>query len=229
MDSRDAYNRLMISPVLFHALKGYSHVLIHEPDALVLDDQLDHWCARPYDYIGAPWFTLYRDAFVGSHPIGVGNFGLSLLRLSSVMRVLEMDLRWLSRRETFTRIARALTLLGTGRPEESVSVLRRVALGLGKHGTLSRAYLSYRDNCDRFWGVTVPALDRKFRVAPIAEALRFSWEVCPRSCSELADVEQPFGFHAWTVYDFHFLQKFLIGAGVDDLNTVPSPERHSSG
>ena len=41
MESRPAYNRLMISPLVYEDLQGYTHMLIHEPDALVVRDELD--------------------------------------------------------------------------------------------------------------------------------------------------------------------------------------------
>ena len=58
MSSVRAYNKLMISGKMFAQLDDFSHALIHEPDAILLDDQTDHWCTQPIDYIGAPWFTV---------------------------------------------------------------------------------------------------------------------------------------------------------------------------
>ena len=52
----NAYNRMMISPLVFSALDGYTHMILHEPDAIVLRDEIDYWCNQPFDYIGAPWF-----------------------------------------------------------------------------------------------------------------------------------------------------------------------------
>ena len=57
MQSHASYNRLIISPLLGSLFRGYSHLLLHEPDSLALHDSLLKWCEQPYDYIGAPWFT----------------------------------------------------------------------------------------------------------------------------------------------------------------------------
>ena len=54
MSSLQNYNRLMLSGHLFSQLDEFTHVMIHEPDAILLDDALEHWCTQPFDYIGAP-------------------------------------------------------------------------------------------------------------------------------------------------------------------------------
>jgi hypothetical protein len=72
-------------------------ILILQPDAIVLRDDLDAWMGRPYDYIGAPWpdgieFTVRRDRFRGdlnrrirTH---VGNGGFSLRRTRKCLALL---------------------------------------------------------------------------------------------------------------------------------------------
>jgi hypothetical protein len=61
----------------------------------------------------------------------------------------------------------------------------------------------------------VPSLVPSFRVAPISEALRFSWEVLPDRCFDLCEGRLPFGFHAWARYDREFLVPHLKASGVD--------------
>src|ERR1700730_17142212 len=43
MASIYAYNRLMISPAFFSLFSRFTHLLIHELDAIVLRDDLDFW------------------------------------------------------------------------------------------------------------------------------------------------------------------------------------------
>lgn len=84
------YNRLLLDPVFYERF-GATHdfMLILQTDAIVLRDELDHWCALPYDYVGAPWpdgleVTLNLDCFGGQLGkkvrVSVGNGGLSLRR-----------------------------------------------------------------------------------------------------------------------------------------------------
>jgi hypothetical protein len=47
MASVQAYNKMMISPLVFNALDGYTHMILHEPDAIVIRDEIDYWCNQP--------------------------------------------------------------------------------------------------------------------------------------------------------------------------------------
>ncbi len=83
MASWKAYSRMMISPLVFNALEGYTHMILHEPDAIVLRDEIDYWCNQPFDYIGAPWFEGWEQPAADAPLIGVGNLGFSFHRLSA--------------------------------------------------------------------------------------------------------------------------------------------------
>jgi hypothetical protein len=174
MESRSAYNKLMLSPRIVDELDSFSHMLIHEPDAIVLRDELYKWCLAPYDYIGAPWFEGWGEARIDAPIIGVGNSGFSLLRLDS-FRSFSALTRWQAR--------------------------------------------DWRGHCDYFWAFRVPRLEPTFRVAPVAEAVRFAWEVHPRRCMAMAGGNLPFGIHAWFKYDLNFLRPHLEHCGVDFIGS----------
>jgi hypothetical protein len=197
----------MIASTIYDALGGYSHLLVHEPDALVLRDELDHWCGRPFDYVGAPWFEGFAEPKPDSVLIGVGNFGLSLLRLKAVRSVLASRARWYPFAVSMKDVIKGL-LGSRGR-------LHRGWQGLGVGGQLRGASRLYDGHCDVFWSLFVPNLFPSFKIAPIAEALRFSWEVWPSRCFELCNGQLPFGFHAWARYDRAFLVPLLRQSGVD--------------
>ena len=94
MSSHQTYNQLMISPDIFNFFSAYSHILIHEPDSIVLKDDLDFWCAKGFDYIGAPWFTQNTE---GTYILqSTGNFGLSLLQTHSIRKLFHDNPRWYS-------------------------------------------------------------------------------------------------------------------------------------
>ncbi len=50
------FNRFKLKPQLYYKYKGYKYILFYEPDAWVFRDELEQWCSKDYDYIGAPWF-----------------------------------------------------------------------------------------------------------------------------------------------------------------------------
>lgn len=111
------YNRLMLSRALYERFAAHEHILIHQLDAFVFRDELAHWCAQPYDYVGAPWLPakLFRshlararalakhglrallrlDRFDRRDPhrvpltLRVGNGGFSLRRVAALIRVLD--------------------------------------------------------------------------------------------------------------------------------------------
>jgi Protein of unknown function (DUF5672) len=91
------YNRLLLAPAFYDDFATHEHMLILQPDAVVLRDDLDHWAATPFDYVGAPWpdaveLLINLDQFDG--PNGrrvratVGNGGLSLRRIAACRRLL---------------------------------------------------------------------------------------------------------------------------------------------
>ncbi|UHG90318.1 DUF5672 family protein [Spirosoma oryzicola] len=112
--SIQGYNKLMLSEVFYKAFTDVEYILIHQLDAFVFRDELADWCQKGYDYIGAPWlrdrdFTGWRDELwftvkqraatwldlkkpdgVTPKEIislnGVGNGGLSLRRVSAMLR-----------------------------------------------------------------------------------------------------------------------------------------------
>ena len=155
MESRPAYNRLMISPLVYEDLQGYTHVLIHEPDALVVRDELDYWCLQPYDYIGAPWFDGYNVAAIDAPILGVGNFGFSLLRLESMKKTIRSWRRWYP----FDQIGRDMVKGLLGHRDR----LRRGIGGLGSGGRLRGASRLYSSHCDIFWSQTCTADHARFQ------------------------------------------------------------------
>ncbi len=91
------YNRLLLSAGFYERYGAHEFVLILQTDAIVLRDELDHWCAQPFDYVGAPWPTpvelrVNLDRFGGPHGrhvrATVGNGGLSLRRTRACGRLL---------------------------------------------------------------------------------------------------------------------------------------------
>lgn len=87
--SIQGYNRLLLDPAFYRGFPDHEFMLILQTDALVLRDELDVWCARPFDYVGAPWpdgLDLRINAGKLGGELGkvirvnVGNGGLSLRR-----------------------------------------------------------------------------------------------------------------------------------------------------
>ena len=52
--STTGYNRLLLSLAFYQRFKKYDYMLIYQLDAYVFRDELDYWCDKGSDYIGAP-------------------------------------------------------------------------------------------------------------------------------------------------------------------------------
>lgn len=216
MASRRAYNRLMISPHFFTRFSRYTHVLVHEPDAIAFDDQLDAWCARPWDYIGAPWFEGFGRATPEARLAGVGNFGFSLHRVAAARRVLRSWRRWYPLDRLRDDLARGLR-------GDRLHLARGLRALSG--AALARGAWRIADmNCDGFWAGLVPRLFPDYRVADLDDALRFSWEALPSRCQTLSGLAHPFGAHAWWRFDLPYLIALLERHGVD-LSGLPEADR----
>lgn len=106
--SIDGYNRLMLSLEFYKRFECYSHILIHQTDALLFKDDLNYWMDSHYAYIGAPWpgGMSLNYAFDGLRPneltkvtAFVGNGGFSLRSTSKFLNVFKkherLHLFWL--------------------------------------------------------------------------------------------------------------------------------------
>lgn len=192
------YNRLMTSLKFFHSFIGYDYILIHHADAWVFRDELDYWCKKGYDYIGAP---IYEYDGTISPPdknyIGVGNGGFSLHKVSSAIKVLTTfkqvyhfseSLKWWRRYNWKGRLYYFVYLM-------------RIAFRLGGNAHYWLNYIKLNE--DIFWGKYVPESFPDFRVAPFEEAYKFSMEYNAEKLINLNKEKLPFGTHQWYKGDFY--------------------------
>lgn len=52
--SIQGYNQLMLN-INFYRSFSKKYILVYQTDAYVFKDELQYWCEKDYDYIGAPW------------------------------------------------------------------------------------------------------------------------------------------------------------------------------
>lgn len=88
--SIQGYSRLLLSVDFYQLFSEYEFMLILQTDAILLKDDLDEWCSRLYDYVGAPWpdgievfvnLGRFDGSFGKKIRAHVGNGGLSLRRI----------------------------------------------------------------------------------------------------------------------------------------------------
>lgn len=198
----DAYNKLMIAKEFYLRFKNYDYMLIYQLDAYVFRDELEEWCKKGYDYIGAPWFGEYKSYEEGAKLWKVGNGGFSLRKISTYIRIL----------------TRKRPVYGVSHLWQSVSdrdffhrcyyVLKSI---FGWHNTMDYYTSQYVDQEDLFWCVDVNQYGYTLCIPNVAEAIAFSFERSPEYLYEQNNNTLPFGCHAWQKYDYEsFWKKYIL-------------------
>lgn len=75
------YNKLMLQSGFYEMFKEFEYMLIYQPDCWVFKDELEYWCDKGYDYIGAPFLFTRIDEYKFKVST-IGNGGFSLRKIS---------------------------------------------------------------------------------------------------------------------------------------------------
>jgi hypothetical protein len=201
-----SFNRLKVLPFLYKKYIDYDYLLFYELDAFVFRDELDHWMAMDYDYIGAPWKRGWDCTDEDSPFIGVGNGGFSLRKVKSHIKVLN-SFSYLEKPKLLAARRCNRKFLG------KVLAFRSAILDLTIRNNTYFLFNSYQGNEDVFWGLIASRNFNWFNVAPIDEAIKFSFETHPRSLYLMNQKNLPFGCHGWWKYGFEFWKPFIIKEG----------------
>ena len=195
---RAGYNNLLLSEQFYRAFAEYEYILIYQLDCLVFSSNLEEWCRKGWDYVGAPWFDGYsRDGwdYLGP-PWHDGGVAVRQLRISrrSGRRI------WDSRKR---RILAAKGRYGSCRADFRQAAFVRSSDGRSFNISwdLTRTYSGH--SARRSWWT-------RFRIPKPREALKFSFETEPRYCYQENAGRLPFGCHAWPVYEREFWEPFLL-------------------
>lgn len=168
------YNELMLSDFFYQRFSDKEYMLIYQLDAYVFKDELKQWCAKEYDYIGAPWIaspnTLlnrFVKLFHSSRKkereaifFKVGNGGFSLRNIKSSIAVTQQFVKEIS--ENLTR------------DKDDFWIME-----------------------DVFWSLKVPELYPEFKIPDYKEALGFAMDRKPELAIKLNNNKLPFGCHGF--------------------------------
>jgi len=211
---RYGYNRLLLSAEFYRAFARYEYVLVYQLDCLVFGSNLEEWCEKEWDYVGAPWLKNPDCPDEGFS--AVGNGGLSLRRVDSALRVLRsrklaMDPRVRGEQEgksrvIFERLSSRSVLTRSMRGAKTL--LHRT----GYHNNarwLAQHFADLQDHEDTFWAFEAPRF-ASFRIPEPQEALAFAFEVAPRYCLKANSGLWPWGCHAWAKHDREFWEPMLL-------------------
>lgn len=203
-----AYNRLLIGKRFYQEFKRHKYMLILQLDAFVFRDELQSWCEKDYDYIGAPWIEGMHAASLYGQYVGVGNGGFSLRKIDSSLRALK----------SLSYLERPGGVFGMFRRDFRIKPFRSFAGLIKRLTVVNNSFSVFNDfgyNEDDFWGRLMPRNFKWFKVPEPREALKFSMEVCPRKMFDDNDRKLPFGCHAWWKYDIDFWKPYIEAEGHD--------------
>ena len=167
------YNELLLSASFYERFLDSEFMLIYQLDAFIFKNALKEWCAKNYDYIGAPWIATQHSKIV-EKILGlfdskkkkerkqifykVGNGGFSLRKISSHHKIAKEQ-------ESFI----ADFLRAEKKPIYAIE--------------------------DVFWSLKAPEFFKDFKIPDYKEALHFAIDRKPEIAFKLINNEIPFGCH----------------------------------
>lgn len=192
------YNELMLSALFYRAFLDYKYMLIYQLDAFVFSDQLNHWCKKNYDYIGAPWL----------HPFSHKNFLEKwILHIKS-----KLYRRYNVSRNGIPNSKQLTKSVGNGGLSlRKVQKFHELCI---RFKDLAEVYIKQEEsefNEDIFWAVALNRKKKHLKIPHYKTALKFSVETHPEIAFRINHQKFPFGCHAWDKnLDFWkpLLQKF---------------------
>lgn len=202
-----AYNELCFSAIFYERFRRYTYMLICQLDVWVFDDQLEYWCSKGYDYIGAPIFHAYNKHSFTRKFLGVGNGGFSLRKIDHCLRIVMSD-----RKRVYVKpleLIRFYYNLGRYTEDFSNHPLRRLGIlptlllkFFGVHNTLN-FYISNHNNEDLIFGAwSNKSWGHHSKLPDYHEAAKFSFEVNPSMLYEEIGCRLPFACHAFMKWEY---------------------------
>ena len=201
----NTYSKLLLTSNFYKKFDDYKYILIYQSDALVFSDQLQEWCDKEYDYIGAPWITSEMKKIFTKYnkPDHCGNGGFSLRNVKNCINVLN------NAQKTPHDILKEIILEEKNLFRKKERKIKEY-LKIIKKTWNSSSVLRYKYNEDGFWSFEAKQYYSNFKIAPVNISLLFAFEVGPRYCFKKNNYKLPFGCHAWEKYDKKFWLPYIL-------------------
>ena len=173
----DGYNELLLTSEFYERFSDTEYVLIHQLDAFVFKDELEFWCKKGYDYIGAPWI-----ASIEKFPLKQVNSFLSIFKSQKKKK----------RNVIFYKVGNGgFSLRKTASFIKIARDSKEIIFDLIKNKKEALCAIE-----DVFWSLKAPEIDPNFKIPEYKEALGFAMDRKPKLALELNNNQLPFGCHA---------------------------------
>ena len=191
------YSRLLLSEEFYERFSMFQWLLICQLDVWVFRDELDYWCSREIDYLGAPipacWdpgIPKNLDRYI------VGNGGYSLRRISSILKVLRAGDSMMYTRGMLWRFF--LSHLRSGHLIKGLVPLIRM-LGVGNKRKDCLRILRKQGACEDmvFRTIAASGIEPSLMLPSVEEAARFAWDGESAWHFFCQSSNIPMALHAW--------------------------------
>lgn len=195
------YNRLCLTVDFYKRVSTYEYMLIYQLDAWVFRDELEYWCNKGYDYIGAPMYTALDTSEIGEKQWFVGNGGFSLRRIHFFVGLLTYKFPisfGVDIKNGFSAFVKSCL--------KSIGIRNRIPWII-KH-------ISEWLNEDVFFTIYITTLSNRKKLIPktpkVLDAFSFAFECFPSRCYRIVNNKLPFGCHAFEKYEYDSFWKDFI-------------------
>ena len=168
------YNSLMLSPDFYKRFLTSKYMLIYQLDAFVFRDELMEWCAKGYDYIGAPWISS------------------SNTWLNKLARIFDSKKKK-ERSKIFFKVGNGGFSLRNNEKCYTIATEMKTEIAANLKRKANDFYIME----DVFWSIIVPKSYPNFNIPTYKEALGFAIDRKPEIALSLRNGELPFGCHGF--------------------------------
>lgn len=178
------YNQLLLSQQFYQTFIAFDFILLHQADVYLFSDQLEEWCNKDFDYIGAPWFRPDK------------------LKSKSIKNLLKQA--WKSFKKKSIYDLRHNQVGNGGLSLRKVSIAIQILDQVNPD--LIKPYLENSGpeyNEDIFWSLVAQSV-ASFRKPSLDLALQFAFEFNAAKAFEYNHQQLPFGCHAPLKHDVSF-------------------------
>ncbi len=202
-----SYSQLLLSRDFYSRFKDDDYMLLYQLDGFVFKDELAEWCAKGYDYIGAPWLKHYGVNYQGDVFWKVGNGGVSLRKISTFLNAFDKlfpfksswyFIKSMRKKQLFPMLLKTMQMLFV------LTFTRKTVEYILQH------YTDERVNEDCFWAEAFQGTSMALNIPDVLTGARFCMEQKPSRLFSLIGNQLPFTCHAFEKYEYDSFWKEII-------------------
>ncbi|TDE51068.1 DUF5672 family protein [Flavobacterium sp. GT3P67] len=173
----EGYNELLLSTTFYERFLDSEYILIYQLDAFVFKDELEEWCQKGYDYIGAPWIATLENT------IWLKYFN----KLARKFRSKKKN----NREQIFFKVGNGGFSLRRTASHYAIAKQNEPFIFEFLNAEVKEIHAIE----DVFWSLKASEFDENFKIPDYKEALHFAIDRKPKIAFELINNQLPFGCH----------------------------------